>query len=327
MDIKEFYITVFSNNSFPSFPKNTLSAFTNLLHCPKDVRENWKVGLKEIYFNNIVSSPRTKRELESDKKIDMPSIFIPQQLLHLTPFSNNDNQNLSRTIHVLEKEEEEDEEVENGNITKKAKFDSYNIPEQHVTSDVLINTPTIYIPNELMHLTPVNNSAIPLSQIDVRVAEDSQNSATNLDGVASVEAILDQDNHSDDRNVEQAKNDEVGFFLPSTLMETIFNYFYDHFFAKKILPSEENKTVLMFIYTDVMKPRTIGNQATRCLKIIPSNGKGQNIIFDMPEYYPIEQQTLRTLSIQIANDIGEKINFEPSNIPTYCVLHFIKEKL
>ena len=232
-------------------------------------------------------------------------------------------------MHLLEEEEEEQEEEDekNGNITKKARFDLSNTSEQDVTSDIPINTPTIYIPNELMHLTSVNNNPITMSQINVRVAENSQNNETNLDGVTSEEAILDQDDHSDDKNDEQAKNDEVGFFLPSTLMETIFNYFYDHFFTKKILPSEENKTVLMFIYTDIMKPRTIGNQATRCLKIIPSNGKSQNIIFDMPEYYPIEQQTLRTLSIQIANDVGEKINFEPSNVPTYCVLHFIREKL
>ena len=320
MDSEEFYITVFSNNSIPNFPKNTLSTFTNLLHYPSEIGENWKVGLKEIYFNSIKTILRSKRELETDNKVVTPSIFIPKQLLHLTPFKNIDDQNLSNVVHIVEKE--------NVEKAKKVKTDVTVTQEQQNSDDIHVNIPTIYIPQQLMHLTPSNQNNLPTEEFVSHFADRTENDESNNSSAIQAEpSMLQHKADNADLNDEIIKDDDVGFFLPTQFIELLFNYFTQrNDDIKKVVPTEENKTVLLFVYTDIMKPRIIGNQATRCLKIIPSNGKSHNITFDSPEYYPVEQQTLRTLSIQIANDEGQKIDFESSSVPTYCVLHFIKEK-
>lgn len=93
---------------------------------------------------------------------------------------------------------------------------------------------------------------------------------------------------------------------------------------------QENNTIpkiikgFAFIYCDIIKPRLIGNQCNRCLRIIPRTNVPQHIVFKNVEYYPVQTNVIQSISILIIDDQGEKMNFSSSSIPTMCTLHFKK---
>lgn len=81
-------------------------------------------------------------------------------------------------------------------------------------------------------------------------------------------------------------------------------------------------TDLGFIYTDIIQPRYLGNLRSRVLKIIPLKNNKCFHKFDNIDYFPIQTNILKDISILVTNGSGENINFKPSNIPTVCTLHF-----
>lgn len=97
-----------------------------------------------------------------------------------------------------------------------------------------------------------------------------------------------------------------------------------------------NSTDLAFIYTDFIQPQCIGDTMSRYLRILPichnallnmketDEDKSQRIsyTFRQIQYVPIEQRYLESISIVIANKLGEQIELNDSTIPTYILLHF-----
>lgn len=79
---------------------------------------------------------------------------------------------------------------------------------------------------------------------------------------------------------------------------------------------------LAFIYTDIIQPRYLGNLKSRVLKIIPLKNNKGFYAFKNIEYFPLQTNILKDISILITSGSGENINFKPSNIPTVCTLHF-----
>lgn len=79
-----------------------------------------------------------------------------------------------------------------------------------------------------------------------------------------------------------------------------------------------------FIYTDIIQSRHVGDQLSRCLKVIPIKNCENFYRFERIEYFPLQTNILKDISILVTNGTGEKINFENSNIPTFCTLHFKK---
>lgn len=91
---------------------------------------------------------------------------------------------------------------------------------------------------------------------------------------------------------------------------------------KNYFPQNNDVVSHAFIYLDIMKPRLVGDQSIKCLRIFPKTNSQQNIEFTSVEYYPIQSNYITDISILIANNNGDKINFENSKIPTMCTLHF-----
>lgn len=87
--------------------------------------------------------------------------------------------------------------------------------------------------------------------------------------------------------------------------------------------STELPTIL-FIYSDIIKPRCIGNKNIRCIRVLPY--KGQSICYDFHnvEYYPLEISIINDISILIANSDGTQYNFQSSTTPNFITLHFRK---
>lgn len=90
-----------------------------------------------------------------------------------------------------------------------------------------------------------------------------------------------------------------------------------------------NNTSYLYIYTDIVKPRSIADNNVRYLRVIPLNNKSQNvdavhIKFENIEYVRLEQTYIENISILITDGFGKQINFSPSTSPVYVMLHFKK---
>lgn len=82
----------------------------------------------------------------------------------------------------------------------------------------------------------------------------------------------------------------------------------------------------LYINCDIIEDRIVGDQRVKCLKVIPtSSTKEQMIRFGRIEYYRIGVQHIRGISIIIADQEGQRINFKLSILPTMITLHFTKK--
>jgi hypothetical protein len=127
------------------------------------------------------------------------------------------------------------------------------------------------------------------------------------------EKVTDQPENS----VVTKEDETVGFISPLDIAEVVLQ--------KKILNQVQKDPVLnrfVFVYSDIIKPRAVGSSSTRCLKVIPTNGLATHLQFANIEYHAVESQSLRNVSILITDEGGNKINFSPSSMPTFCTLHF-----
>lgn len=81
------------------------------------------------------------------------------------------------------------------------------------------------------------------------------------------------------------------------------------------------------IYTDMIKPRIIGDRLTRALYMQPiqneSDWSSRNVIdVKNVEYYPLEFIDMSEINILFADETGEQINFNNSTFSTMVLLHF-----
>lgn len=93
---------------------------------------------------------------------------------------------------------------------------------------------------------------------------------------------------------------------------------------EEIVESKRNlhKNRFIYVYCDAIRSRIIGEQATKCLRIIPLIDNSRDIQFKNVEYLPIEKTYLDSISIVLANSYGERIAFESGTVPTFLMLHF-----
>lgn len=110
------------------------------------------------------------------------------------------------------------------------------------------------------------------------------------------------------------RNKEI---LSKTISENMFNE------TKIIKRSTEFSTEydLLYVYSDIIKPRHLGNIQSRYLKVIPTSSD-RVIRFKHVEYCPIEPSYIESISIVITDGSGENVNFKASTTPTYIMLHF-----
>lgn len=93
----------------------------------------------------------------------------------------------------------------------------------------------------------------------------------------------------------------------------------------------EYKTLnYLCIYSDIIKPRIVGDRISRSLLIHPIKNEndwlGRNVIdIKNVEYYPIESSNISEINILLADETGEQINFIDSSFSTMLNLHFKKD--
>lgn len=135
------------------------------------------------------------------------------------------------------------------------------------------------------------------------------------------------ENKKDGKNIEKRS----GISDPLDYIESIFHpmqHLTEKLLEKALHELHENHNKIVdhaFIYTDIIQSNNIGSQSSRCLKVIPLTNKENHFNFKKIDYFRLQTNILKDISILITNGSGERINFSSSSLPTFCTLHFRKD--
>lgn len=84
-------------------------------------------------------------------------------------------------------------------------------------------------------------------------------------------------------------------------------------------------STIVFIYSDIIRPRCVGDKNIRCIRIVPFKGESMCYDFHNIEYYALEISIINDISFLISNSDGLQYSFNSSSTPNYITLHFRKK--
>ena len=84
----------------------------------------------------------------------------------------------------------------------------------------------------------------------------------------------------------------------------------------------------LFVYTDLVQPRPVGDVVVPLLRSLPPVDKGKDTVFylfEKPHYIPLARFQFDTVEILLTSDQGETISFDNG----HCIvtLHFRRRAL
>lgn len=281
---RNIYVTLLSNDSTKIF-KNTPNTFTNLLKQPLNLNDQWVVGLSDISFS-----------LQDFNK-------------------KNDQNNIKRSLQKSSSK---------GGKPKKAKLN--NDDEEDIIKNKF---------KKLLHSTLENDAANRMFNRDSLKIPDEIKPVLNIDDKKITNVFKDTKDITNKSNDENGKakdgtnielkndKDEPLLALTNNFLENSLNRLLDDIsdYFNKIIAPEVND--IIFIYTDIIKPRHVGNNKTKCIKIFSISSLKNYINFSRVDYFPLETFNINDISIMIRNDEGRELNLLEV-IPVYCTLHFKK---
>lgn len=83
-----------------------------------------------------------------------------------------------------------------------------------------------------------------------------------------------------------------------------------------------HKNRFIFVYSDIIRGRIIGDTIGRFLRVIPLTDNTRDLQFRHVEFVPVEKNYIESITILLANNFGERIQFKASTVPTYVSLCF-----
>lgn len=171
---------------------------------------------------------------------------------------------------------------------------------------------------------------INLNKISVKTPDETK-SLSNNDNIKLINIPQENKDNKNTSNDDKTSNtlesindnDEPILSLTNTFLENSLNKLVDNIsnYFNQIIGNEINDIIC--IYTDIMKPRHIGDKKTKCLKIFSISSLKTYINFNRVDYFPLETFNINDISIMIRNDEGRELKLLQS-IPVYCTLHFKK---
>ena len=290
------YVTLLSNNSINIY-NNTSSTFTNLLTHPLNLDDNWEVGLSDIFFTLLDKYNRNNKDVIKRKRRNADVQSPDHNVAKIAKNNNNNNKYADIKLKFHELLEASDKSLFNNSKMNNA--ESALINETPRESVLAQNDTTKTTSQALSNDTTKINKVV-----GVKVMDKSTNS--NIDIHAS--------EVSDENNILTSTNNILNKSL------SVFSDNINQYFLKSLLPDINE---ILFIYTDIIKPRHVGNKKIKCLKIFSVSSLKSYIHFNRVEYFPLEYYNINDISIMIRDDEGNLISLN-NQIPVYCTLHFRK---
>ena len=100
---------------------------------------------------------------------------------------------------------------------------------------------------------------------------------------------------------------------------------FEYCYSWLIRPNTPN---YLCIYSDILKPRIIGDRISRAMYIHPMQNSEMNernvVNIKNVEYYPLEKTNIEEIDILLADETGEQIDFNNSSFSSMILLHFKK---
>lgn len=302
-----FFITLTSNTSLDLYPQNTLSRFTTKLPISLDFKNNnngeWYVGVSKFAC--------TKIEEKTEPKPEPKIIFISEK--------DNSTSDKVSTASGVEKKPLEFEIIdmlrEYPNvfeiIQKEDFFDRYTID---------IDLPYNFFPNTTVHIL-----------VDTYRCNTIFNSELSLREFFDM--IFFQIKKPDRRNIVKKLKQSIAKTKPMALDTIIQNNIMKivKIVQPKIMEHPDGYSIPNYIciYSDIVQPQVFGNVMARGMVMHPVKFQKQyndyqNCDIVNIQYLPLEKNRITDISILMADENGEQINFINDTFSTMIVLHFRK---
>lgn len=303
---KSFFITLRSNTSLDLYPQNTLSRFTTKLPICLDFKNSeyneWCVGIVKFSCTKIegtINPASVLRIVFTDaKKEAVENTIVP--VLVATKIKPDDNYQFD-ILDILWEYPELRDLIKNERQFFDCYTDDLDLPV-HTTT----NTAEILVEGHLCKVT-INKEYTLRDLFDALFGQISKEERVKVVGTLK-KSIKNTARHLDVKTtVEIRRLVEV---IPPEVLDASDDYGIPNY---------------MCIYCDVVQPQIFGDVMARGMVMHPvkyANYQYCDIV--NIQYLPLEKSQISDISILIADENGEQINFKRDSYSTMVVLHFRK---
>jgi hypothetical protein len=326
----EHYVTLFSNSSADVFSSNTLTSFTNNLYPSLDLKPlgKWKVGLTDISHSLILDS----KYIGEDDKIKFPETMNQHGVIDFSKFifycmmfaKNHSIYTKSYFNEFINVNLLQDFPLNFMNfktsINDHKKIFKVLIAEIKTTENDIIkmevdyDTSITYSMHQIIFKIFMKLEEILLDNRDKLLTEcEYFNQATCVQLYNTFKFPYAVDNK------------EMRSFYLHNIAINIIDMIekIQHNFYKNKSPKHAN---YMFIYSDVISPRHIGQNFANILHICPiKEFDNQYTAIKNVQYYNVNKDIISDISIKIVDENGESMSFKSGFFPTAVTLHFKKD--
>lgn len=307
----EYFITLFSNAS-AEFYNNKLTAFTNNLNPPLNLQPGggWRVGLLDIthayvFENSFDRSDdiiKFSDEL-NDKSIELINLPVYVMFFAKNPFVYTDSYFHDFLDMDKLKNFPNDEVFESAKTTKS--FDprvSFTLilklkNDDKISTKITFSTKTNYTGKEILYKL-------------LEGYMDLMNLHATTDWSWSVRELRGNQLLTVSNNFVDAMHTTVRRFQK----------------LRKF--GKSNKNNYLFLYSDVISARNVGDQFHPVLCILPIKEELQPhdyLAVKHVQYFPVKKEFIENISLKFMNEFGQPLALESSFKPTCVTLHFKKD--
>lgn len=296
-----FYLTLLSGCSSDYYPENSLSKFTVKL--PQELNctnGDWDVGLTRFSFTSLEDT--TFLETVEEVKVI---------------FTANAYKNVHTANGILDVLQSTPNFMKN--IHSSIFFDSFKKPQFEIKDSTIINVEnnnnaSVEFTGKTQNIKLPINTAFTVTELFNAYFAKIPNKHLNKE-IAHLKEAYTYYNQFPNRSV-QAAIDIYKCRVSEDISTTTTT-------IKTNLPN------YICMYSDIIKPRIIGNQLSRFLSMTPVLNESilkertEQIIRNV-EYCRLERTRISEINILIADETGEQLNFRNDTFATMLLLHFRK---
>ena len=287
-DDQGYYLTLPSDTCLDSYPDNNTASWTTKLRQPIQMKGKWEVCLSEIqYMQSMLTLPKAQT-FQCDMLSSHPTDAEPTKALNFV-------------THLV------------------------TIPPGKYTADELIKQLSDKCPSSLGHpcykveFVSDNDRRVefkfPGLLANIEITEDSE-LLFNILGFADGKYFL-----KNSAETWAADLDKSSAADPENLK--MFNWDYDRKMTAQRLINLTLGNQSMFVYCDIADYSFVGDSLAQILRSVPIRGKYLEVVterFDLGHYVPVLSNNFQTVSINLANELGNLVKFHAGR--SMVKLHF-----
>lgn len=359
----EFPFILTSDGSMDIYPSNTTSKFKILLSDPLEIGdEDWEVALQSINYpytwTNIGESAKTSMKYYIDHRTGVKRVVFPdwhcETIEEIIGF-------IASTLEDLRLDEEDAAEIprikvaldELGRFTLKCNSRTFDVGfsdnllkllglngHKHARQMTMKNFDRKQRHRKVMDKMFKRDKLFPLHNPHVRMAIEKANTMEDL--LRIVTGHIDWTKFTRLYTPEYMKGrdhpwvgkfhdvdftEQVGgYVLMEDLMYHLKELFKDEWIPMQILgetPCIVNPVQRMYIYTNIIEPLDMNDQAVKLLKLVNTRGSAYKTTheeFSLLTYLPVQKGKISMIEVLIADESGDPVPFQIGTL--VLTLHF-----